>query len=118
MGSTWSGTSKEEGVRDSLSLLRQVEVPPHGDGADVYRAVWALPDRCALGSASLRAQRAAPAAFPSLSRCALRPPRVTRRVVAHARGSWEELLELVSAEDVRALRDTRPRSLALLIVEV
>ena len=49
MGAVMSGAlganNKEEGVSDSLGLLRQVEVPPVGDAADVYRAVWALPDR-------------------------------------------------------------------------
>jgi hypothetical protein len=45
MSTALGANNKEEGVSDSLGLLRQVEVPPVGDAADVYRAVWALPDR-------------------------------------------------------------------------
>jgi hypothetical protein len=37
-------TSKE-GVRDSVGLLRCVEVAVEGEGADVYRSLYALPDR-------------------------------------------------------------------------
>ena len=55
MSTALGANNKEEGVSDSLGLLRQVEVPPVGDAADVYRAVWALPDRRAPPAA-----RAAP----------------------------------------------------------
>jgi hypothetical protein len=54
------GASSKEGVADSAALLRVVEVAPTaGDGEDVFKALWALPDRRALPASPARPRDAA-----------------------------------------------------------
>jgi hypothetical protein len=129
MSGALGANNKEEGVSDSLGLLRQVEVPPVGDAADVYRAVWALPDRRAHCTRAhccrsfLRNARGCRGARTRACSCAgacgaaaLSPQHLTRTSTLLLI-SWEELLELVSPEALRDVRDAHPRNLALLITQ-
>jgi len=85
--------SKADVLVDAVRLLQAEELAPAGEGAAAFSVFWTAACRCVLS----------------------RWRRTERRSLTVDASSWDELLDALSGDDLRLLRERHPRNLAYLV---